>query len=363
MKKRLVALGLVLAMAATTVACGAGASNNTPASSSNETAASSDAAAPAETEVGSSELEVTGDTRTLSLFAGSIPENTPTGVGLEAMAAYINANSNGTLEAQTFYDTALGDATSMVQGLQQGTVDIGISGTAYFTGLIPEVGIFELPFLFEDLESARAATSGPAADTINEMFEGVGIIGLSFWENGFRELSNNVREVKTPADMEGIKMRTLPADVQRATWEAFGAMTAQIDASELYTALQQGTVNAQDNPLHEIVSRKFYEVQPYVTLTDATYTPFYMAMSKITWDALSESQQALIKEAAAVGRQAQFDATDKAQAEALQTLKDNGVTVEENPDKEAFKEKAMTTWSLLTDKTEKGQELLDMIQK
>lgn len=371
MKKRLVALSLIMAMAATTAACGAGASNNTPASSSNsseteapeEESTDADAEADADTEVASSDIEVTGDNRTLSLFAGSIPENTPTGVGLEAMAAYINANSNGTLEAQTFYDTALGDATSMVQGLQQGTVDIGISGTAYFTGLVPEVGIFELPFLFEDLESAREATSGPAADTINEMFEGVGIIGLSFWENGFRELSNNVRPVTTPDDMEGIKMRTLPADVQRATWEAFGAMTAQIDASELYTALQQGTVNAQDNPLHEIVSRKFYEVQPYVTLTDATYTPFYMAMSKITWDGLSESQQELIKEAAAVGRQAQLDATDAAQAEALQTLLDNGVEVVEDPDKEAFKEKAMTTWNLLTDNTEKGAELLEMIQK
>ena len=369
MKKRFVAISLIMAMAATTAACGAGASNNAPASSSS----SSETEAPAEedteadeaadTEVASSDIEVTGDNRTLALFAGSIPENTPTGVGLEAMAAYINTNSNGTLEAQTFYDTALGDATSMVQGLQQGTVDIGISGTAYFTGLIPEVGIFELPFLFEDLETAREATSGPAADTINGMFEEVGIIGLSFWENGFRELSNNVRPVTTPDDMEGIKMRTLPADVQRATWEAFGAMTAQIDASELYTALQQGTVNAQDNPLHEIVSRKFYEVQPYVTLTDATYTPFYMAMSKITWDGLSESQQNLIKEAAAVGRQAQFDATDAAQAEALQTLLDNGVEVVEEPDKEAFKEKAMTTWNLITDNTEKGAELLEMIQK
>lgn len=356
MKTKILSMCLTIAMATALVGCGQNASKDSaPAAATSES--SSDSA-----DAGG-ESGVTGEKRTLSLFAGSIPENTPTGVGLAAMADYINENSNGTLEAQTFYDTALGDATSMVQGLQQGTVDIGISGTAYFTGLIPEVGIFELPFLFEDLETAREAASGPAADTINGMFEEVGIIGLSFWENGFRELSNNVRPVTTPDDMEGIKMRTLPADVQRATWEAFGAMTAQIDASELYTALQQGTVNAQDNPLHEIVSRKFYEVQPYVTLTDATYTPFYMAMSKITWDGLSESQQNLIKEAAAVGRQAQFDATDAAQAEALQTLLDNGVEVVEDPDKEAFKEKAMTTWNLLTDNTEKGAELLEMIQK
>ena len=144
MKKKFVALSLAMVMAATTAACGAGASNNTPASSSNsnetEAPAEENTEPAADTEVASSDIEVTGDSRTLSLFAGSIPENTPTGAGLEAMAAYINANSNGTLEAQTFYDTALGDATSMVQGLQQGTVDIGISGTAYFTGLVPVRG-------------------------------------------------------------------------------------------------------------------------------------------------------------------------------------------------------------------------------
>lgn len=104
----------------------------------------------------STEGGVTGDYRELSLFAGSIPENTPTGGALAAMADYIQQeNSNGTLNAIAYYDTALGDATSMVQGLQQGTVDIGVSGTAYFSGLNSEIEVFQLPFLFEDLETAR----------------------------------------------------------------------------------------------------------------------------------------------------------------------------------------------------------------
>ena len=119
-------------------------------------------------------------------------------------------------------------------------------------------------------------------------------------------------------------------------------------------------IDAQDNPLHEIVSRKLYEVQPYVSLTDATYTPLYMAMSKTVWGALSDSQKELIKEAAEVGRKEQFDLTDKAQAEALQTLKDNGVTVTEDVDKEAFQEIAKQQWSVFTDAC--GTELLGMIQ-
>ena len=358
MKRRFLALGLVLAMAMSTVACG-GKKEEAPAAKTEAPTEAPKAETPAAGEAASA--EVTGDNMTISLFAGSIAENTPTGGALAVMADYINQNSNGTITAEAFYDTALGDATSMVQGLQQGTIDIGVSGTAYFSGLIPEIEVFQLPFLFGSIAEAREATAGPVADAINKKFEDVGIVGLSFWENGFRELSNNVRPVKTPADLNGIKMRTLPSEIQVATWSAMGAMTATIDAAELYTALQQGTVDSQDNPLHEIVSRKFYEVQPYITMTDATYTPFYMAMSKATWDRMSESQQALIVEAAAEGRKAQFALNEKATEEAKQVLLDNGCEIIEDCDKAAFQEIAKTTWTLFTDKY--GTELLDQLQK
>lgn len=349
--KKFMALGLTFAMAASLAACG-GKKAEAPAT---EAAKTEGEAAPAGDASG-----VTGDNVKLSLFAGSIPENTPTGGALKAMADYLNENSNGTIKATAFYDTALGDATSMVQGLQQGTVDIGVSGTAYFSGLVPEVEVFQLPFLFSDLESARKATEGPAKDAIFEKLSGKGLVGLAFWENGFRELTNNVKPVKVPDDLKGIKMRTLPAEIQVETWKAMGALPATIDASELYTALQQGTVSAQDNPLHEIVARKFYEVQPYVTMTDAVYTPFLMAMSQMSWDKLSDSQKELVIEAAKVGKEEQLRLTDEAQANAKQTLLDNGCTIEEEPDKEAFKEKAMPTWKLFTD--EYGTELVDMIQ-
>lgn len=308
-------------------------------------------------------LNVEGETQTLSLFAGSIPQNTPTGEALALMAEYINKNSNGTLKAETFYDTSLGDASSMVQGLQQGTIDIGISGTAYYSGLVPDVEVYQLPFLFKDLPSARAATAGdsPSVKAVYAKLNDKGLVGLSFWENGFRELTNNVREVKTPENMKGIKMRTLPAPVQVATWEAMGASATAIDSSELYTALQQGTVQAQDNPLHEIVSRKFYEVQPYVTLTDATYTPLLMTMSKVVYDKLSPTQQQLIWEAANWAREKQLAITDEKQASALQVLKDNNCKIVENPDKEAFKAKAMPAWELYTKKN--GTDILNLIQK
>ena len=359
--KKVAALGLSFAMAASLAACGGSSSTTeTTAAGGDAAAEGSEAAGAAESEIPATELEVSGDNVSLSLFAGSIPENMPTGGALQFMADYLNANSNGTIEATAFFDTALGDATSMVQGLQQGTVDIGVSGTSYFTGLVPEITVFELPFLFSSVDEARVAIEGPAKDAIFEKLSGVGLVGLSIWENGFRELTNNVRPVTTPDDMQGIKMRVLPNEIQVATWEAMGALPATIDAGELYTALQQGTVDAQDNPLHEIVARRFYEVQPYITMTDAVYTPFLMAMSQMSWDKLSESQQALVMEAAALAKEEELRLTDEAQANALQEVLDYGCEVVEDPDKEAFREKALPTWSLFTD--EYGTELLDMVQ-
>ena len=353
MKKKVAALGLSFAMAASLAACGGSSSTTeTTAAGGDAAAEGSEAAGAADSEIPATELEVSGDNVSLSLFAGSIPENMPTGGALQFMADYLNANSNGTIEATAFFDTALGDATSMVQGLQQGTVDIGVSGTSYFTGLVPEITVFELPFLFSSVDEARVAIEGPAKDAIFEKLSGVGLVGLSIWENGFRELTNNVRPVTTPDD--------LPNEIQVATWEAMGALPATIDAGELYTALQQGTVDAQDNPLHEIVARRFYEVQPYITMTDAVYTPFLMAMSQMSWDKLSESQQALVMEAAALAKEKELELTDAAQANALQEVLDYGCEVVEDPDKDAFREKALPTWSLFTD--EYGTELLDMVQ-
>lgn len=296
----------------------------------------------------------------ISVFAGSLPEASPTGEGVKAMVDAINEADAG-IEATAFFDTSLGDASTMIQGLQQGTIDVGVAGNAYYSGLIPQVQVFELPFLFESVADARSVTApGEVRDAVFANFEGSGIVPISLWEGGMRQLSNNVRPVVTPADLEGIKIRTLPAPIQQAAWSAMGALPQAIDAAELYTALQQGTVSAQENPLYEIVFRSFYEVQDYITLTSHVYTPFTMGMSEMTWNRLSEEQRQVVLDSAEVGRDAQLAANDAAEADAEQVLLDNGVEIEENPDREAFVELATTVWPQFTD--EYGTELLDLIQ-
>ncbi len=297
----------------------------------------------------------------LSVYAAAIAENTPTGVALKAMVKHINENSKGTIHATDYYDSALGDGASMVQGLTQGTIDIGVTGTAYFSGLVPQIEVFQLPFLFNNLEEAREAVDGPAGDAVAKLFESKGIKGLMFWENGFRELSNNVRPVHTPADLAGIKMRTLPSPVQVETWRSLGALPSAIDASELYTALQQGTVSAEENPLHEIVSRKFYEVQKYITLTDHVYTPYFMGMSLKTWTKLNDEQRQVIMEAAEIGKAEQRKQNQIMTEAAMKTILDYGCEVITNPNKQEFSDKTKQVWEIFT--KDNGSEILDMIKK
>lgn len=296
----------------------------------------------------------------ISVFAGSLPESTPTGVGVHAMVDHLNA-SGAKYEARAFFDTSLGDASTMISALQEGTIDVAISGSSYFSGLIPQIQAFELPFVFEDLEHARAITGpGPALDHLLALFDRTKIVGLSMWENGMRQLTNNVRAIQEPADLKGIKIRTLPSPIQQAAWSAMGGLPQAIDASELYTALQQGTVQAQENPLAEIEFRKFHEVQNHLSMTSHVYTPFMMAVSRRTWDRLTAEQRTALTEAAEVGRNAQLEANDIAETDARDILEGSGVSFVDDPDREAFKELGTPVWTRFTDSY--GTDLLDTIR-
>lgn len=285
----------------------------------------------------------------IAVFAGSLPESTPTGIGVKTMVDQLNAADSG-FEATPFFDTSLGDASSMINALQEGTIDVGVSGSSYFSGLVPQIQAFELPFVFNDLEHARRGTGpGAASDHLLKLFDSTKIVGLSLWENGMRQLTNNVRPIHEPADLKGIKIRTLPSPIQQAAWSAMGGLPQAIDASELYTALQQGTVQAQENPLAEIEFRKFYEVQSHLSITSHVYTPFMMAVSRRTWERLTQRQRASLRDAAEAGRNAQLDANDTAEASARKTLEDNGVAIVDNPDRDAFRALGQTVWSKFTD--------------
>lgn len=261
----------------------------------------------------------------------------------------------------TFFGSELGSLTAAVESMTQGTIDIVTTGTSYFSGYVPEVQVFELPYIFDSNEEARITLDSEPGDKIRELFTDKGIELLCYWESGLRHVSNSRGPIVTPDDMKGLKIRTVVSASQQKTWESFGAIPMAIDMNEVFTALQQGTVDAQENTLAQIVSTKMYEVQKYLSLTDHAYTPMPFGISKMTWDKLNDMQKEAVQRAAEEARDLQRELDDESDIENVQFLKDQGIIVEENPDKKAFADLTKPVYDLFTEQVG-SDEYLNMVQ-
>lgn len=291
-------------------------------------------------------------------LAGPLPETTPGGVGLNVLAEKLKEYSNGSLQPTVYHNGTLGNSTSMVEGVQQGTIDFAVTGNAYYSGLVPEIQVLELPYLFKDRAEVEKVLNSPVADELLAKFEAKGLKGMDFWGIGFRSLTNNIRPVKTPADTKGLKLRTLPAPIQIKLWSLLGAVSTPIDSSEVYTSLQQGTVDGQENLLTDIYFNKYYEVQKYLTMTRHTFTPFLLSMSLKTWDKLSDDQKVAVTKAVAEATAAVNKEASNTEEKLLSELA-SLMTVEMNPDTDAFREQSKDSYKLFTDKY--GSDYVDRV--
>ncbi|MDT4762993.1 DctP family TRAP transporter solute-binding subunit [Sphaerochaeta sp. PS] len=297
----------------------------------------------------------------LSVSTGGMSATSPAGQGMAQFAQKVEEYSKGTMSVKVFYDTTLGSPSSMVSGMQQGTVDFGVCGDAYYSSLTPEIQVFELPYMFDSIEEARAAVAGPAGKAIGDKLEKKGIHALTFWEIGFRQLTNSKRPVSSPADLKGLKLRTLPATFQVKAWESAGAIPVPMDISELYSSLQQGVVDGQENPLSEIYNQRFHEVQKYLSMTSHVYTPMLFSAGGTTWNKLTEEQKEIITRAAKEAQAIVYSVNDRENINYLQKIKDAGVQVIENPDKQAFKSLMSGSKALYT--SQYGDEMLVLLNK
>lgn len=287
----------------------------------------------------------------LTAVVAGLPEESPSGIALKEFARLVNEYSEGTVEVDTFFGAELGNLTAAVEGMVQGTIDIVSTGTSYFSGYVPEIQVFELPYMFATNEEARSTLDSKVGDEVRELFVDKGIVLLSYWESGLRHVTNSRNPIVTPDDMKGIKIRTVVSTTQQKTWESFGAIPMAIDMNEAFTAMQQGTVDAQENTLAQIVSAKLYEVQKYLSLTNHAYTPMPFGISKITWDKLDEKQKDAVQRASEEARDYQRSLDDKSDVENVQFLKDKGIIVEENPDRDAFAALAQPVYDLFVEST------------
>ena len=233
---------------------------------------------------------------TLKLGHIAEPEN-PYGQGADHFAKLVKERSNGEIIIQVYPSSQLGNQRDLVEGLTFGTVDMTLTGTAVLGNFVPEVSIFDLPFLFRDVQHAYKALDTVGMELCKKG-EARGMITLAIWENGIRHMTNNARPIVKPEDMKGLKFRVMEQPVYIEMMKALGASPTPMAMSELYTALQKGVIDGQENPLAHIATKRFYEVQKYISLTGHTYAPELVMISAIAWKKLTPEQQALLRKAA-----------------------------------------------------------------
>ncbi len=204
--------------------------------------------------------------------------------------------ANGRLDVQVFPGGALGSEGEIIGQLQTGMTDMLLTTTGPLGQQNPIYYVLETPYIFINYAQVDKALDGPAGDKLLKGLEAKGLVGLAFWENGFREMSNNARPIKAPADLKGLKMRTQLNRLHMKYFSDLGANPTPLPFTEIYNALATKMVDGQENPLSLIATNKFYEQQKYVSLTDHVYSSVPVYYSKSKWDKLPADVQKLVKD-------------------------------------------------------------------
>jgi len=258
--------------------------------------------------------------------------------GLEMLNKLLKERTNGDLSLEIYHSAQLGSERDAVEGVSLGTLEMTLSSTGPLGNFTKDFMIFDLPFIIQDREKAYAWMDGPEGKRILDSLLGQNIVGLSIWENGFRHLTNSQRPVVNPEDAKGLKIRLMENPVHLATFRALGAYPTPMPFGELFTAMQQKTVDGQENPLVIIETSKFYEVQNQLALSGHFYSPAILLINKTVWEEkLTEAQRAIFMEAAAEARDWERNYSREMDTKLAETLKSRGMNVTE-PDKKVWKE-------------------------
>ena len=268
----------------------------------------------------------------------SVPHDSHYGVAVDTFAAEVEKRTNGRYKIQNFYASALGNEREAVEAIQLGTLDLAVSSTGPIPNFVPELAILDIPFLFRDYAHARSTLDGPIGQEMLKKFDAKGIKALAWAENGFRHMTNSKVSVKGPDDLKGLKMRTMENPTHIQAYKGFGIIPTPMAISEVFTALQQGTVDGQENPLTVITAWKFEQVQKHLSLTGHVYSPALFLMNKDLWDKLSDADKQAFLEAAKEGVKANRARVDKDEQNAVAYLRSKGMEVVEDVDRGKFQE-------------------------
>ncbi len=255
----------------------------------------------------------------------------------------VEERSDGELTIEIHPNAELGDERTLLEGMQMGTIDMGVITNGPVSNFYPEMGVFEMPFLFSSPEEAYYILDGPIGQRLLDDLSKVGLKGLAYAERGFRNLTNSKRPVETPEDIDGLKIRVMENQVYIATFKALGANGVPMAWTEALTALQQGTIDGQENPVNVIYAFKLYETQDYLSITRHTYAPAIFVMSQMKFNTLSEKNQKIFKEAAQEAAEYERQWNSEQRTEQLEVIEENGMEIS-YPDLKPFQERVESVY-------------------
>ena len=230
-------------------------------------------------------------------FAIQNTKDHPQGQGATKFAELVEQKSNGKMKVKIFPSGMLGGDLQTVSALQGGTIDFTVLNAGLLVGIVPEFGIFDFPFMFNDEKEADAVVDGSFGKMMFEKLPAKNLVGLGYWELGFRNLTNNVRPITKLEDFSGIKLRVLQSPVFIDTFNTLGCNTVPLPWPEVYSALEQHVVDGQENPVTNVQFASLFEVQKYFSFTKHIYSPQSSLISKKTWDSLTDAEKQIIIEA------------------------------------------------------------------
>ncbi|WPG36141.1 TRAP transporter substrate-binding protein [Variovorax sp. EBFNA2] len=268
-------------------------------------------------------------------FGYGLVDNSNQGRAVRLFAQEVEKASGGKMKVRGIGNASLGSDTQMQQALIGGAQEMMVGSTATLVGIVPEMAVWDTPFLFANVKEADAVLDGLVGEKVKAKLEPKGMVGLVYWENGFRNLTNSKRPVNKLEDMGDIKLRVMQNNVFLDSFKALGANAVPLPFSELFTALETRAVDGQENPFNTVVSSKFYEVQKYLTVTNHVYSPWIVTVSKKWWDTLSPAEKKVLQDAAVKSREFERKDTREEATKALAELRTKGMQVNELPATEA----------------------------
>lgn len=258
-------------------------------------------------------------------------------IGANTFCDEVEKGTQGRYKCQQFPAGSLGGEREQIEAVQLGTQDLVVTSTGPVGNFVPEVKVLDIPFLFRDYDHARKTLDGRIGQDLLGKFPGKGLVALAWTENGFRHMTNSKRAVHSAGDAAGLKLRTMENKVHMAGYKTFGILPTPMAFTELFTALQQGTVDGQENPIPVILASKFSQVQKHLSLTSHVYSPALILMSPAAWGKLSEADKKAFTAAAQKSAQAQRKKVNDDEATGIAQLKKDGMQVDEKVDGDSFR--------------------------